>query len=284
MKDIPSREELLTKLEKMETESSYLEQALRAAEDRAFKYENFLENMEDRYFEVDLKGNYLYVNKAHRDRLNIDPGLIKDSSYRDYGDRDLNDFYFKRFNQVYQTGLPARIRTERTNIRGDQKIYVENLVSLMKNREGEPIGFQGIGRDITEKKKMKEALRQSEDRYRAILENIKEGYYEMDLQGNFTFFNQALSEITGYPEDELRKMNYRQYIDDKGAQKLARVFDIVFATGKPIRSFEFEGVTKGGTQRNIEISISPLEDKGGEITGFRGLAGILRREGGTKRS
>ena len=57
--------------------------------------------------------------------------------------------------------------------------------------------------DITERKRMEEALRQSEEKYRNILENIQEGYFEVDLTGNFTFFNDSMCRLTGYSKEEL---------------------------------------------------------------------------------
>ncbi len=57
--------------------------------------------------------------------------------------------------------------------------------------------------DITESKQMKEALILSEEKYRSILENIQEGYFEVDLAGNFTFFNDSMCRITGYSQKEL---------------------------------------------------------------------------------
>ena len=68
-------------------------------------------------------------------------------------------------------------------------------------------------RDITERKQAEEALRQSEEKYRTILESIEEGYYEVDLAGNLTFFNDAMARINGYTRDEMMGMNNREYTD-----------------------------------------------------------------------
>ena len=56
-------------------------------------------------------------------------------------------------------------------------------------------------------------LRQNEEKYRSILETIQEIYYEVDLTGNLTFFNDALCRTLGYSKEELTGMNYRQYED-----------------------------------------------------------------------
>ena len=83
------------------------------------------------------------------------------------------------------------------------KAIIEMSASLVRNSEGEPIGFRGISRHVTEHKKMEKALRQSEERYRTILENMQEVYYEIDLAGNWTFLNKAFYEHLGYTKEEL---------------------------------------------------------------------------------
>lgn len=55
--------------------------------------------------------------------------------------------------------------------------------TLMKDHAGQPIGFRGISHDITDLKKAWDALRESEAKYRSILEGIEEGYYETDQRG-----------------------------------------------------------------------------------------------------
>ena len=64
-----------------------------------------------------------------------------------------------------------------------------------------------------------QALRESEEKYRTILESIEDGYFELDAAGNFTFFNDSLCRILGYPKDELMGMNYQTYMDQEDDQK-----------------------------------------------------------------
>ena len=77
----------------------------------------------------------------------------------------------------------------------------------------------GSVHDITlGRKRAEDALKKSEDKYRSILENIEEGYFEVDLNGNFTFFNDSLCRLLGYSREELMGMNNRQYTE-KNNQK-----------------------------------------------------------------
>jgi len=50
-----------------------------------------------------------------------------------------------------------------------------------------------------------------EEKYRSILENIQEAYFEVDLHGNFTFFNNSLCKTTGCSREELFGANYKQF-------------------------------------------------------------------------
>ena len=125
--------------------------------------------------------------------------------------------------------------------------------------------------DITERKKMEEAVRQSEERYRNIMEGIEEGYYEVDLAGNLTFFNDSMCKSLGYSKEELMGMNNRQYTDQENAKRLFQAFNQVYRTGKPGRGFDHEIIRKDGTKRYVEGSIVLQKDSSGNPIGFRGI-------------
>lgn len=121
------------------------------------------------------------------------------------------------------------------------------------------------------RKQMEQALFQSEEKYRNILENIEDGYYEVDLAGNFTFFNGSLCRIFGYSPEEMTGMNNRQYTDEEGSKKLFHVLNQVYKTGEPAKEFGWQIIRKDQTKRHIEASVSLLKDLSGKPTGFRGI-------------
>jgi PAS domain S-box-containing protein len=123
-----------------------------------------------------------------------------------------------------------------------------------------------------QQKQTKESLWQSEEKYRTILENIEDGYYEVDINGNFTFFNDSLCRMLGYSRDEMMGMGNQQYTDEENRKKLFEAFNKVFRTGEPIKGFDWEIITKDGRKRSGEVSISLIKDLKGQPIGFRGIA------------
>jgi len=126
--------------------------------------------------------------------------------------------------------------------------------------------------DNTERKRAEKTLRESEEKYRTILENIEDGYFEVDLAGNFTFFNDAICRMLGYFRDEMMGMNNRKYTDPENAIKLYQAFNNVYRTGIPVKGFEWEVIRKDGAKRYSEVSISLIRNSKGQPIGFRGIA------------
>jgi PAS domain S-box-containing protein len=77
-------------------------------------------------------------------------------------------------------------------------IFWENTASPVRDAEGRIVACLEISRNVTERKQTEEALRQSEERYRTVLEEMEESYYEVDIAGNFTFCNDAMCRQLGY--------------------------------------------------------------------------------------
>jgi PAS domain S-box-containing protein len=125
---------------------------------------------------------------------------------------------------------------------------------------------------INERKKVEEALKVSEKKYRNILESIEEGYAEVDLKGNFTFFNDSVSRILGYSREELMDKNNREFTTPESAKKLYKEFNKVYKTGKTSGAIENEVITKNGSLKHTEVVVSLMRDKDGMPTGFSGIS------------
>ena len=110
------------------------------------------------------------------------------------------------------------------------------------------------------------------ERYRVLIEDVADGFYEVDLKGNFLFFNDALCRIFGYSRRKIRKSNFREFMDEKNAKIAKEAFNRIYRTGKGVVDINWEIIRKDGQRRHLEISASLHKDNVGEPVGFRGIA------------
>ena len=139
------------------------------------------------------------------------------------------------------------------------------------DREGCVVGGIGIVEDITERKQAEDNLRESEEKYRNILETITDGYHEVDLEGNLTLVNDSLCEILNYSREELLGVNYREFMDPQNAKLIYSAYHEVFTTGRPNPGFNHQILRKDGTARDVSVSIALMKDSDGRPCGFRGI-------------
>jgi PAS domain S-box-containing protein len=118
---------------------------------------------------------------------------------------------------------------------------------------------------------MKEELRQSEEKYRTILEGIEDGYLELDIAGNVTYVNPSACSIIGYSAEELTGMSYRKLVDEEGAGRMLQVFGNIYQSGNAESLIEHEFIRKDGTKAFAEFSISLIKDANGNPLGFCGI-------------
>ena len=120
-------------------------------------------------------------------------------------------------------------------------------------------------------KKTAETSHRNEEEYRNILENIEEGYFEIDLAGNFTAFNNTVCRVLGYSKEELMGMNNRQYTDQEEFKKVFQAYNKVYRTQETNREFGQRIIRKDGTKRYIEGSIYLQKDTSDKPRGFSGI-------------
>ncbi len=235
------------------------------------KWRTILENIEDCYYETDLSGKFTFFNDALCRLHGRSRDEMMGLDYRQYTDEETAKKLVEAYTNIYQTGKPDKGFGWWATTKDGSKRYLEISASLRKDSSGKPIGFQGFVRDITERKQMEESLRLSEEKYRTILENIEDGYFEVDLAGNFTFFNNSLCKISGYAKEKLLGMNNRQLIDDDTAKAVYAMFNKVYRTGEPSKGFDWQMTRMDGATRYVEASASLRKDSAGQPIGFRGI-------------
>ena len=128
-----------------------------------------------------------------------------------------------------------------------------------------------VQQDNQKRRKAYEKLREQDEKYRLIVENIDEGFFEMDLEGDFTFVNKSVSNILGYSPEELIGKKNSFFTDPADAELMNRITDRVCRTGKSERLPDFRVNRKDGAIVNVEMSIYLMQDKAGQPIGLRGM-------------
>jgi diguanylate cyclase (GGDEF)-like protein/PAS domain S-box-containing protein len=245
------------------------EMNLRQSEER---YRTIIDTIPDAYSEQDLQGNIVYFNDAYAESMqSYNRTELQNLNYKEYIDNHSAKRIFQVYNTVFKTGKPLKNVEMEGRSKNGIKSLVELSVSLARDNQGNPTGFHTVSRDITERRKKEDALRQSEERYRTIIDTIADAYYEVDLAGNTTRFNDAYLKLYEYNREEMMGKNYRTYVDEENAGVAFWVFNNVFKTGSPTKKMEWEVITKSGMKKQVELSVSLIRDAQGKPLGFRGI-------------
>jgi PAS domain S-box-containing protein len=282
-----------------------MKQDIRAGEE---KYRGIFENIQDVYYEASLDGTILELSPSianvsaySREEL---IGTDLNNLYQNPQDRQqllsiltaegkVSDFEIvlttKEGHKEYcaiNASLKHDESGQRDKIVGSLRVisdrkkadlalrrYQEQLEELVQERTLDLENSNKQLRDQVEAVGQKEvALRASEEKYRSIIENMENGYYEYDLAGNLTFFNGHLEEILGYKASEMIGMNYDVYMEAETARKLKSELHNIRRTGRSLKLSRYTIIRKDGVPRSIEWTAELIRDSEGRAIGYRGMA------------
>jgi len=216
---------------------------------------------------TDLQGKMIYLNSS----------CIKMWGYdheNEFLGKSLLEFWegddvFTAIKELKEKGIASGYGIGK---RKDGSLFdVQFSINIFKDEAGNPAFMFGSFFDITARKRAEAALRESEEKYRNILESMEEGYYEVDLAGNLTFFNDSILKFIGYSKEELLGMNNREYTTPEIAKRVYQIFNRVYRTGEPQKIADFEFIRKDGTTIALEASVALIRDRGNRRVGFRGI-------------
>jgi len=181
-------------------------------------YRNLVEQASDVIFTQDLSGRLTSINTAGASFVGRDPhGLLGDSFFSVFGlpgvDHKSNGFA-DGFDHS-KGGQEFRHQFIAKRISGEER-WLDLTMSPIRDRTGETVGFRGLARDVTDRKQVELALRDSEERYRLLFESTPQPMWVLDQQTfEFLTVNEAATRTYGYTKDEFLSMT----LDDIGARE-----------------------------------------------------------------
>ena len=241
--------------------------ALRESEER---YRGILENSEDAYYEVDLKGNLVSFNSAFRGLLGYPQAELLGMNNRRFQSPEAAAKIYRTFHQVYRTGVPTKAYDWEMQSKDGARILVEGSVQSVKDAKNQPIGFRGMLRDVTSRRAMEQALRESEERFRSLIELSSDWYWEMDAYLRFSRIERkrdALeTQVRG--DADLGKCPWETDIQADGGWDAHRE---LLAAHRSFHDFVTYRRQPDGSWRYASITGEPTFDASGTFKGYRGI-------------
>lgn len=205
---------------------------------------------------TDMDRNIVYVNPAHKNTFGYDPNdLIGNQSGILFSINDPSGISDKIYDAIVAVGWEG----ERISIRENGDVFPSyEKISLVKDQDGNPLGIVSIIDEITERKRLEQALKESEERYRTLVETASTAIIALDENGKVILYNPSAEKIFLYTKAELVDKNMLSLIDEiKG--DVTNLDNLIGTTA------ELFGINKEGDKFPIEITLSKCKIEGRTI-------------------
>jgi PAS domain S-box-containing protein len=253
------------------TERRRLMKELEQSEER---FRSLVENTSDWIWEVDSKGTYTYSSPKVRDLLGYDPSEVLGRTPFDFMPPEEAERISAEFANIARDQKPFS-ELENVNLhRSRREVVLETSGVPILDSNGKLLGYRGIDRDITERKRTEAQLKQysahledlvkartsdlaaSERKYRLLVDNMADVVLTIDLKGNITFCSPP--KMTGYTLQQLLSMNIKDLVAPEHLPSILRRLEARRKGETGLPPFQFEIVREDGTRLPVEIHTTLL--------------------------
>jgi len=239
-----------------------------------------IENIPDEVCLKDLSHRYLVANSASMKALGVKSlSALIGKTDLDLVGHDLAQEHIAEENAILQSGEPL-INRERTKIDPNTGEIEKCLLTTkvpVKDQTGKTIGILVINRYITERRRAEEALRASEEKFRALFEESKDAVYISTVDGKLMDINAAGIELLGYQsKQELLDIDLGRdsYIDAERREQFRKDME----QRGFVKDFEYVLRRKGGEQLTVLETATAVRDKQGAVVLYRGIIRDVTRQ------
>ncbi len=241
------------------TDRSWVNEALRLSEER---FRRITENMYDLLCYTDIQGRYLYLTPSYKRVLGYDPlDLLGESVFERVHPEDL-EHVVKEFQKAITSRMSGQAELRYRHADG-RYIWIHSTGTVITNELGEPVGAVINTRDITERREAEQALHESEEKYRTLVESIQDGVFLVQ-DARVLFTNAAFAEMIGRIPDEVIGGDFRMLIAPEDRSTIEDLHRRRLL-GEPVpREYEIRLIHKDGETRvivNVSVGMAHYQGK-----------------------
>jgi two-component system NtrC family sensor kinase len=263
------------------TERRKAEEALQKSEAR---YRLLTDNAVDLIWTMDIKGRVTYASPS-AERLfgySVDELMAL----------KINELFTPSSAETVRKAMKEEMATKATGLQDSHRslllehvrkdgstVWTEVMMSFLHDEQGRLIGVQGVTRDITERRKAEEALRESEQRYRLLAENVKDVIWTIDMNLRLSYTSPSITQLTGYPHEEYVTKTLEEILTPASVEFVTNLFAEELALDNSghsdlfrARTFEAELICKDGSTVPVEMKATGLRDADGRPIGVLGVS------------
>lgn len=235
-----------------------------------------VDNLPAALFCKDVQSGYRFTlwNNKSEEMFGLTREQVLSKNDYDFFSKEHADFFREKDQEVMRQGRVVDIPEEPIDSKSLGRIYLHTRKVPVPDAEGKPHYLLGISEDITQRKRIEDALRASEERLRAIMENATDGIITISEQGIIESFNGAASKIFGYGSEQAIGQNIQMLLpksDSKHISGLWRYLENGEKHTAGLGPMEMQGRRSNGSEFPLELGINEVR-----LNGQRLFIGILR--------
>lgn len=238
------------------------------------KAKNFLENIVNHFFDpilvTDLRGRLTLVSKGAEELFGY--------AQRELLGKRISDLYAggkeeakKIMKVLLQQDSLRNYETEMMS-KGGEPVPVILFASLLRDGQGNPVGTMGMGKNITDYKKLLKHVTRTEESYRKLFDAVNDAIFSLNREGYITTFNRMFLKVTGYTEKEIRSFHFSRILHPEDAPVMTKDHQKVMRGEYAPERYTFRVINKEERVIYVEGNFRRLEEKNEVV----GILGVLR--------
>ncbi|WAH36710.1 PAS domain-containing sensor histidine kinase [Alicyclobacillus dauci] len=192
-------------------------------------HRDVLESIYDGYYEVDSRARLVLLNSSLSEILNLPECELSGHQYMKHVSFSEARSLLHLFSYVWSTGQPRRAHEFQFERNDGKVLTLEASATLILDHDGAPVGMRGIIRNMSERKRVERARRESEQRYRSLFEHNTDAIIHFDLNGTIVDANWVTTSFVGYDPNELKGVPVDVFLSTRDSQKIRRAFAVARA-------------------------------------------------------